>query len=99
MLTGSDAEVAAAVDALRDRHAEVHVIGSVDFSQTLLRTRLYDELKLWVHPVVLGQGKKVFPDGAAPARLRLIAPAVSGPTGTLLLRYAPDGDVVTGDMT
>ncbi|KIC57045.1 dihydrofolate reductase family protein [Microbacterium hominis] len=99
VLTGSDAEVAAAVDALRDRHAEVHVIGSVDFSQTLLRARLYDELKLWVHPVVLGQGKKVFPDGAAPARLRLIAPAVSGPTGTLLLRYAPDGDVVTGDMT
>jgi len=49
--------------------------------------------------VVLGRGKKVFPDGAAPARLRLIAPAVSGPTGTLLLRYAPDGDVVTGDMT
>lgn len=99
VLTGSDAEVAAAVDALRDRHAEVHVIGSVDFSQTLLRTRLYDELKLWVHPVVLGQGKKVFPDGAARARLRLIAPAASGPTGTLLLRYAPDGDVVTGDMT
>lgn len=53
----------------------------------------------WVYPVVLGQGKKVFPDGAASARLRLIAPAVSGPTGTVLLRYASDGDVVTGDMT
>jgi len=99
VLTGGDDEVLAAVDALRDRHADVHVIGSVDFVQTLLRARVYDELKLWVYPVVLGQGKKVFPDGAAAARLRLIAPAVSGPTGTLLLRYAPDGDVTTGDMT
>jgi len=93
------ADIAAQVDALRDRHTEIHVIGSVDFVQTLLRERLFDELKLWVYPVVLGEGKKVFPGGAAPARLRLVEPAVTGPTGTLLLRYAPDGDVVTGDMT
>lgn len=93
------ADIAAAVDALRDRHQEIHVIGSIDFAQTLLRTRTFDELRLWVYPIVLGEGKKVFPDGAAPARLTLVAPAISGPTGTLLLRYAPGGDVETGDMT
>jgi dihydrofolate reductase len=92
-------DVAAAVDGLRDRHEEVHVIGSVDFVQTLLRERVFDELKLWVYPVVLGEGKKVFPDGATPSRLKLIAPAVTGSDGVLLLRYAPDGDVETGDMT
>lgn len=94
---GSD--LAREVDALRDRHREIHVIGSVDFVQTLLRERVFDELKLWVYPIVLGKGKKVFPEGAAPQRLRLIAPAITGPTGTLLLRYAPDGDVAVGDMT
>jgi dihydrofolate reductase len=93
------ADIVAQVDALRDRHDEVHVIGSIDFVQTLLREGLFDELKLWVYPIVLGAGKKVFPDGAAPTRLKLIAPAVSGPSGTLLLRYARDGDVTTGDMT
>ncbi len=59
---------------------------------------LYDELKLWVHPVVLGEGKRVFPSGAAPTTLRLLAPAVSGPSGTLLLRYGPGGDVVAEDL-
>ena len=33
---------------------------------------------LWVYPIVLGQGKKVFPDGAAPATLELLAPAGIG---------------------
>ncbi len=96
VLTGPD--VTAQIDALRDRHREVHVIGSIDFVQTLLAAGLYDELKLWVHPVVLGEGKRVFPSGAAPTTLRLLAPAVSGPSGTLLLRYGPGGDVVAEDL-
>lgn len=91
VLTGAD--IAQQIDALRDRHDELHVIGSIDLVQTLLRERVFDELKLWVHPIVLGSGKKVFPDGAAAARLRLIAPAVTGTEGILLLRYAPDGEV------
>ena len=50
---------------------------------------LFDELRLWVHPVVLGQGRKVFPDGAVPARLRLLEPALTGDGGVVQLRYAP----------
>ncbi|MCT9819651.1 dihydrofolate reductase family protein [Microbacterium sp. W1N] len=92
-------ELAATVDGLRDRHDETHVIGSVDLVQTLLRAQLFDELNLWVYPIVLGEGKKVFPEGAAPARLRLLEPAVSGAGGALLLRYGPDGVPETGDMT
>jgi len=93
------ADVVAEVEALRDRHSEIHVIGSIDFVQTLLREGLFDELKLWVHPVVLGDGKKVFPDGAAPAQLRLVEPPLSGDGGVVQLRYAPAGPVTTGDMT
>ena len=90
-------DAAAAVAALRDRHDDIHVIGSVDFVQSLLAAEAYDELNLWVYPVVLGQGKKVFPDGAAPANLRLLAPPVTGGTA-VQLRYAPAGVPTTGEM-
>ncbi|MFE1646569.1 dihydrofolate reductase family protein [Microbacterium sp. P01] len=92
---GEDA--VAAVTALRDVHENIHVIGSIDFVQSLLAVEAYDELKLWVHPIVLGQGRKVFPDGAVPARLRLLEPPVAGNTA-VQLRYAPDGKPTTGQM-
>jgi dihydrofolate reductase len=93
------ADIAAEVRSLRERHEDVHVIGSLDFVQTLLAHELYDELALWVFPVVLGQGKKVFPDGAVPARLSLLGPAVVSDSGAVLLRYAPAGAPTTGDMS
>ncbi|WP_375386421.1 dihydrofolate reductase family protein [uncultured Microbacterium sp.] len=92
-------DIAAEMDALRERHSDIHVIGSIDFVQTLLAGELYDILNLWVYPVVLGEGKKVFPDGATPAKLRLTEPALTGPSGALRLRYAPAGAPTTGDMT
>jgi dihydrofolate reductase len=94
---GTDA--AAEVAALREKHENIQVIGSVDFVQTLLAEEAYDELALWVYPIVLGQGKKVFPDGATPANLRLVAPPLAGSSGAVLLRYAPAGMPTTGDMS
>ncbi len=92
------ADLPAEIAALREKHQDVHVIGSVDFVQTLLAEQLYDELQLWVYPIVLGQGKKVFPDGAQPANMRLVH-AETGDGGTLLLRYAPlPGEPTTGTM-
>jgi dihydrofolate reductase len=93
---GPDLE--AELAALRDRHRDIHVIGSIDFAQTLLDAGLFDELNLWVYPVVLGQGKRIFPEGLVPRTLRLVAPAVSVGSGAVRLRYAPAGPVVTGVM-
>lgn len=91
------ADLATEVRALRDRHECIHVIGSIDFAQTLLAEQLFDVLTLWVYPVVLGQGKKVLPVGARPANLELLEPAVSGPLGVVQLRYGPAaGPVRTG---
>jgi len=91
-------DLASEVAALRERHQDVHVIGSIDFVQTLLAERLYDEMQLWIYPVVLGQGKKVFGEGTVPTNLRLVE-SVFGDNGTVLLRYAPlGGDVQTGTM-
>jgi dihydrofolate reductase len=92
------ADIAAEVAALRERHENIHVIGSVDFVQTLLKEELYDELILWVYPIVLGQGKKVFPDGAAPANLTLLHPPRVGSAGAVSLHYAPNGVPTTGTM-
>jgi len=93
-------DVVAEVRAVRDRHESTHVIGSVDFVQTLLAERLFDVLTLWVYPIVLGQGKKVFPDGARPSGLTLLEPPVAGSAGAVQLRYAATGaDPGTGDMT
>jgi dihydrofolate reductase len=91
-------DLAAEIAGMRERHQDVHVIGSVDLVQTLLAEQLFDELRLWVYPIVLGRGKKVFPDGATPHNLRLLS-AEAGDGGALLLRYAPaPGEVRTGIM-
>ena len=93
-------DAAADVAALRERHENIHIIGSIDFVQTLLAQKAFDELVLWVYPIVLGQGKKVFPDGATPANLRLLAPPVAGSSGAVSLHYGPAaGTPQTGDMT
>ena len=93
-------DLAAAVREVRDRHAHVTVVGSVDLVQTLLHEQLFDRLDLWVHPVVLGTGTKVFAGGAVPTSLRLLEPPAAGGQGTVLLRYARvEGAPRTGDMT
>ncbi|SDT46033.1 dihydrofolate reductase family protein [Actinoplanes derwentensis] len=88
------------VREVRDSHENVHVIGSLDFAQTLLRERLFDRLTLWLYPIMLGAGKKVFDGGAVPSNLRLLEPPVAGSTGAVILKYAlADGVPGTGDMT
>nr|WP_314844422.1 dihydrofolate reductase family protein [uncultured Microbacterium sp.] len=81
------ADLAAEIDDLRARHEEIHVIGSVDFVHTLLAGGLFDELNLWVYPILLGSGKKVFADDAMPAVLALLEPPTSDDEGVMLLRY------------
>jgi dihydrofolate reductase len=93
-------DVPAAVRELRDRHENTHVIGSLDFVQTLFAERLFDRLTLWVYPILLGGGKKVFADGVVPTNLTLIEPVVASPKGAVLQRYAlADGTPGVGDMS
>ena len=92
-------DLAAAVREVRDRHEHVAVVGSLDLVQTLLREKLFDRLDLWVHPIVLGVGKKVFDGGAVPTNLTLLEPPVAGGKGTVYLRYGlTEGVPATGDM-
>lgn len=93
-------DLAAAVRGVRERHDKIKVVGSLDFAQTLLREQLYDRIDLWIHPIVLGVGKKVFDRGAHPTNLTLVEPPAVSPSGTVFVRYArAEGIPATGDMS
>ena len=83
---------------LKERHDEVHVIGSLDLVQSLLRFGLVDRLNLWLYPLLLGSGKQVFAGGTVPTALRLTE-SVTYPNGTLHLAYETAGVPTYGDMT
>ncbi|MFD2090811.1 dihydrofolate reductase family protein [Blastococcus deserti] len=85
-----------AVRALKaEDGGELQVHGSAGLVQTLLREDLVDELRLIVFPVVLGQGKRLFGDGAVPRTWRLSTQATT-PSGAVMLGYQRVGGVRTG---
>jgi dihydrofolate reductase len=90
-------ELSASVAALKERHDEVHVIGSLDLVQSLLAAELVDRLDLWVYPLVLGTGKRVFGEGTVPAALRVVE-SVPYPNGTVHLTCEPTGPPAVGDL-
>ena len=94
LVTGDLAE---SITALKERHDEVDVIGSLDLVQSLLRFGLVDRMNLWLYPLLLGSGKQVFADGTVPTALRLTE-SVTHPPGTLQLTYEPAGAPTYGDM-
>lgn len=51
---------------------ELHLHGSAQLAQSLLAAGLIDTFRLVIAPVVLGQGRRLFPDGGAPVGLRLV---------------------------
>lgn len=67
---------------------QILIDGSSVLVQTLIRHDLVDEYRLLVYPVVLGSGKKLFPEGIR-VNLRLIE-ATSIPSGVTRLHYVPD---------
>ena len=75
------------VAALKGRYdGDILVAGSSMLVDTLRAHDLVDEYRLMVHPVVLGTGKRLFKDGAAPTDLELADTRKVGPS-VLLLTY------------
>ena len=79
-----------ATDAVADlkRHlsTDLAVLGSGDLIQSLRRRNLVDEYVLIIHPLVLGSGRRLFPDDASPADLRLVT-SVMTTTGVIIATY------------
>jgi dihydrofolate reductase len=62
-----------------------------------MRHGLVDEYRLWVFPLVIGSGERLFSDGTIPAALRLVDSKVST-TGVVIGTYEPAGEIVTGSF-
>ncbi len=95
LIEGDAAEGIAALK--RQDGPELQVHGSGNLIQTLLRHGLIDTYRLWVFPLVLGSGKRLFAEGTVPAGLRLLDSTVST-TGVIIGTYEPAGEVVTGSF-
>ena len=76
---------------------ELQVHGSANLIQTLMRHDLVDRYRLWVFPVVVGSGKRLFSDGTIPSGLKLVDSTVST-TGVVIRTYEPAGELVTGSF-
>ena len=91
-------DVVGEVPGLKQRFGrEVQVHGSSDLAQTLIANNLIDEYRLYVFPVILGMGKRLFGAGAIPAALRLVR-SITTSTGVVISVYRPAGAVQTGEV-
>jgi dihydrofolate reductase len=84
LLKGDAAE---AVAKLKEQPGkDIVVLGSGDLIQALMRRNLVDEFVLLIHPLILGSGRRLFPDGGASATFRLVE-TVPTTTGVVIATY------------
>jgi len=88
-----------AVDEVRRLKAsagpELHIWGSSELLQTLIAAQLVDEFRVWVYPLVLGKGRRLFEDGVPPLGLTLVESHCTS-KGVLLNTYRPAGPLPKG---
>jgi dihydrofolate reductase len=83
-----DGDAADAVASLKKEDAgDLYVVGSPKLVKTLVKHDLIDEWRLMIDPLVLGGGKRVFPDDGEKRPLRLVESEVTT-TGAILATYA-----------
>jgi dihydrofolate reductase len=91
-------DVAEAVEDLKNEREDVIIVqGSHDLIQTLLAHNLIDEFWLWIFPLVLGDGKRLFENGTIPAALELTTAETSS-TGVQMLRFDRAGEIDYGSF-
>lgn len=76
---------------------DLTVVGSGNLIQTLLSNNLVDEFLLFVFPVVIGKGKRLFEQGTIPEGLKLIESKAS-PNGVIMTTYVPAGELKLGSF-
>lgn len=81
-----------AIDDLKKRYQQdIYIHGSGDLANSLMQQGLLDEIRLMVHSIVLGKGRKFFDEATNIPALKLVDATPCG-TGILLLTYQPEND-------
>lgn len=86
------------IEKLKDANgADIQVHGSGELVQLLLKHDLVDELWLKIHPLTLGNGKKLFDTGTIPVAFTLAESSIT-PSGVIIANYRRSGKVQTGTV-
>ena len=92
-------DIAEKVSQLKQQEGpNLHVYGSANLVQTLMKHDLVDEFWLKIHPLTLGSGKRLFVDGTIPAAFKVTDSQVS-PTGIIIVNYKRAGAVTTNSVS
>jgi dihydrofolate reductase len=86
LLAGDAADAVA--DLRQQPGNDIVILGSGELIQSLQRRDLIDRYVLLIHPLVLGSGRRLFPEGARLADLRLLD-SVTTTTGVIIATYEP----------
>lgn len=91
-------EIVSEIKKLKDQDGpEIQVHGSSNLIQTLIKNNLIDEYRLWIFPVTVGQGKRLFGDGTIPTGFKLTESRISE-SGVIISIYKPAGELKTGSF-
>ena len=91
-------DIAQQVAAIKQQPGpDLHVWGSGNLLQTLIKHDLVDVFWLMIYPVTLGAGKRLFADGTIPAAFKLTESTVT-PSGVIVVNYERAGAVTTGSF-
>ncbi len=93
-----EGDVAEGIRALKEQDGpELQVHGSPNLIQSLLEHRLVDRFRLWIFPVVLGRGKRLFDGGTVPDGVELASSQVSS-TGVIMATYRTGAEIKSGSF-
>lgn len=88
-------DVVTQIEKLKEEDGpDLWVWGSGDLIQTLLKNNLIDRMHLWIHPITIGTGKKLFAEGTQAQGFKLVDSKI-GETGIIFATYEPAGEFKT----
>ena len=91
-------DVAAQLKKLKAEEApDLWVWGSGNLIQTLLQERFVDRMHLWIYPITIGTGKRLFAEGTKAENFKLVDSKIST-TGVIFATYEPAGPLKTGSL-
>jgi dihydrofolate reductase len=92
----SQRDIAETITRIKQQEGpDLHVYGSANLVQTLMKHDLVDAFWLKIFPVTLGSGKRLFADGTIPAAFKVTESTVTS-KGVIIVNYERAGAVQTG---